>query len=284
MNRTNLQELVDRSDGKFLDSPFRLMRQPIVSTVDPSHIVSHEITLQPLSGPPVLELIQVARAMGCSVDFDMHVVEALERLAHHVDALRVPVWVNLLPSTLLCTSAVKLLCRISEVLQGKLFFEVTEGELIADYSAAMRSLDLFRQAGAGIVLDDFGAGASSIRTMLELQFDAIKIDSKVFQLCASDPVHYGLIEAICESAHSQSAVVVAEGIESQLYAEIACLLGVDMMQGYHIAYPEALHAEVVDGHRMHAGNSGAGSHFAADKTAPNLEPLRWAFPPSARGR
>jgi EAL domain-containing protein (putative c-di-GMP-specific phosphodiesterase class I) len=142
--------------------------------------------------------------------------------------------VNLSPSALLRPDVTELLLDSSP---GRLLVEITEHEPVHDYAALLRALTALRGAGVRIGIDDFGAGHSSLRHVLQLAPDVVKLDISIIQQVDVDPSRQALVEAMLAFCARVGAVVIAEGIEEP--GELVTLLdlGVEYGQGWFLARP-----------------------------------------------
>lgn len=234
--------LRDHADGNFLGMPYQVMHQPIVSSAEPSKTLASELTVKPCHGGNAATLIEYAKARSSLVELDLSIIESISRLSYHQLPPNKPIWVNLFPCTLTSSTAVAEICEHALNSKVPVCFEITEGEVLSDYGVITDNLNALRSTGAGIVLDDFGAGASSIRMLLEIPFDAVKVDWKVFQLCAENPVHHPMLLGIIKSISQVGSIMIAEGVETPAHLSVAQNLGVEFVQGFHIALPEKVSA------------------------------------------
>jgi EAL domain-containing protein (putative c-di-GMP-specific phosphodiesterase class I)/DNA-binding NarL/FixJ family response regulator len=151
--------------------------------------------------------------------------------------------VNLSPATM--TSP-----RFREVLDGfpldRLVVEVTEHAPVEDYEALDAAVAPLRAAGCRLAVDDVGAGFSSLRHILRLAPDVIKLDISLTRHIDSDPPRRALATALISFASAIRAAIVAEGIETQDEVDALRGLGVTYGQGYHLSRPQPLHVERVD--------------------------------------
>jgi diguanylate cyclase (GGDEF)-like protein len=119
----------------------------------------------------------------------------------------------------------------------RLEFEITETALVANFDAALRSLQLLRNLGAAIALDDFGTGYSSLSYVHQLPLDKIKIDRGfVANLCEDDKAKT-VVNTIIGLSQDLGIQCVAEGVETAEQARLLAEAGCDMVQGYHFAVP-----------------------------------------------
>lgn len=119
----------------------------------------------------------------------------------------------------------------------RVVLEITEHSLVDDYGLLNERLVPLREAGVRIAVDDAGAGYASMRHVLAIHPDIIKLDLSLTRGIDSDSPRRALAAALIEFARQTQSHVVAEGVETA--SELAALqaLGVDDVQGYHLARP-----------------------------------------------
>ncbi|MCU1672378.1 MAG: Diguanylate phosphodiesterase [Frankiales bacterium] len=115
--------------------------------------------------------------------------------------------------------------------------EITEHEAVADYDRARATLGRLRGAGARIAVDDTGAGFASLRHVLMLQPDLIKLDTSLTRGIEHDERQQDLVRAVTVFAAQVGAVVLAEGIETQGQLSELTDIGVELGQGWHLGVP-----------------------------------------------
>jgi diguanylate cyclase (GGDEF)-like protein len=146
-----------------------------------------------------------------------------------------------LSATQLCSpgTATDLLSIIADegLPSTRLQIEVTETALLADLEVARQNLSQLRDEGVGIVLDDFGAGYSSISYLREMSFDTVKLDgsliSSITRLDSGLPLLRGVL-ALCQAMGQQC---VAEHIETERELALLRRLGCRYGQGYLLSPP-----------------------------------------------
>ncbi len=173
---------------------------------------------------------------------DLAVVrEVLARLQSHPPAARPRVSVNLSGQTLtngrVCAELVDLLDRSG--CAPWVIIEVTESAPLTSLQRTVHQLQRFRDLGARVAIDDFGAGMSSLSYLAQLPFDIIKLDGELVQAATRDRRQASIVRAVCEVAHAFDAEVVAEFVETESMAERMTELGVHYLQGYLFGRPEA---------------------------------------------
>jgi diguanylate cyclase (GGDEF)-like protein/PAS domain S-box-containing protein len=128
-----------------------------------------------------------------------------------------------------------------------LCFEITETTAISNLTKAAELMHELKALGCRFALDDFGIGMSSFAYLKYLPVDFLKIDGTFVKDMATDEMDYAIVEAINRIAHILGMQTVAEIVEDQVTLDRLSALGVDYAQGYHIARPEPLRAEVAIG-------------------------------------
>ncbi len=142
--------------------------------------------------------------------------------------------VNVSPQTILSG-------RLDEVCDpsscGRLVFELTEHVAVEDYGPVRDAIRELRDHGARLAVDDTGAGFASLRHILSLAPEIIKIDISLTRGIDVDPVRRALASSLVAFAAEIGAELVAEGVETA--DELIALerLNVGAVQGYHIGRP-----------------------------------------------
>jgi len=129
---------------------------------------------------------------------------------------------------------------LMQVPLGRLVLELTEHAQVPDYDALLRALAPARKRGLRIAVDDAGAGYASMRHMLMLRPDLIKLDISLVRDVDTDRSRRALCAAVVEFAHQTGAQIVAEGVETLDELRTLQLLGADYVQGYLLQRPTAV--------------------------------------------
>lgn|GEM_PF-593269 len=113
---------------------------------------------------------------------------------------------------------------------GRLVCEITERQALSAQGRA--ALELARQVGIRLAVDDVGTGHSGIAQMLGLTIDVLKLDRSQVVLLTTDVTAERLVRGIIVLASMIRARVVAEGVESAAQAFFLQAAGVDYGQGW----------------------------------------------------
>jgi predicted signal transduction protein with EAL and GGDEF domain len=156
--------------------------------------------------------------------------------------LNIGVAMNLSPSALHDPSTTALIA--GELSKNNLWpsvleVEFTEGALMADPAAARATLCALCELGVQCVIDDFGAGYSSLAYLKTVPLRALKIDRSFMGGDLADPRDDSIVRSTIGLAHHLGLEVVAEGVEGGAGLERLVSYGCDFAQGYYIARPMA---------------------------------------------
>lgn len=142
---------------------------------------------------------------------------------------------NLTPGSLLALA--RRANRRQELPLSSLVIEVTEHTAIKAYDDLREELTRLRARGLRIAVDDAGAGYASLRHVLELRPDIIKIDRSLIDGLAEDRARGLVVGSFVSLARDLRAQVVAEGIEQEADLRAARHLGITAGQGYLLGRP-----------------------------------------------
>jgi EAL domain-containing protein (putative c-di-GMP-specific phosphodiesterase class I)/ActR/RegA family two-component response regulator len=133
------------------------------------------------------------------------------------------------------------LAKVMQRLPGeRLVIELTEHAPASDYPSLREALDAFRRSGIRIAVDDAGAGFASLRHILELDPDIIKLDISIVRDIDTEASHRALASALVGFARETGTELVAEGVETAEEALILRSLGIPLIQGFFVARPGPL--------------------------------------------
>ncbi|MDO5331945.1 MAG: EAL domain-containing protein, partial [Bacillota bacterium] len=94
-------------------------------------------------------------------------------------------------------------------------------------------------AEALLAVDDYGSGQSNIQNLLRYAPNIVKIDRFLIQDVPNDTNKQLFISNIVEFARLNDMKVVGEGVENQEELQTVMGYGVDYIQGYYTARPNA---------------------------------------------
>jgi diguanylate cyclase (GGDEF)-like protein/PAS domain S-box-containing protein len=150
------------------------------------------------------------------------------------------VGVNISPPQLLAPGfAAGLARRVaeSELSPAKIALELTESAWTLDSAEALEVIHDLRAAGFTMVLDDFGAGYSSLSRLVDLGFDVLKIDGGMLAGVPGEERAVKLVEAVFDLASACATGVVAEGVETEAQLDFLLAHGISLAQGFLLGAP-----------------------------------------------
>ncbi|KFE57572.1 diguanylate phosphodiesterase [Pseudomonas syringae] len=121
---------------------------------------------------------------------------------------------------------------------ARICLELTEGALVAEPEAARQSMKHLADHGVSVVLDDFGAGFSSLSYVHQYHFSGLKIDKSFILELTTSSRSRAIVRAIVRMAESLDLSVVAEGVEDQATLDLLREIGAGQAQGYFFAVPQ----------------------------------------------
>ncbi|MGF1604548.1 MAG: EAL domain-containing protein [Thermosynechococcaceae cyanobacterium] len=123
--------------------------------------------------------------------------------------------------------------------QGICFeLEITEHTYTVELDALASVIRQLRAEGHRVSIDDFGAGYSSLTSLLSLEADEIKLDRKLVVAPRGEKKRGRvLLESSVQLCHDLGFLVVAEGVETQGQLNLVRDCGVDVVQGYYTGKP-----------------------------------------------
>ncbi|MET0536255.1 MAG: EAL domain-containing protein [Steroidobacter sp.] len=119
----------------------------------------------------------------------------------------------------------------------RVVLEITEHDHIDDYPALLSALAPLRALGLRVAIDDAGAGYASMRHVLHIQPELIKLDISLTRNIDTDLKRRALASALIAFSRETGARIVAEGVETAAELNTLRQLGAGSVQGYFLARP-----------------------------------------------
>jgi EAL domain-containing protein (putative c-di-GMP-specific phosphodiesterase class I) len=193
---------------------------------------------QPVHGPDVW--FAQAAALGIGVELELNAVtKAVARFPEIPGSL----WlgINVSPETVLSSRLDALLDRVPV---DRVVLEITEHAHIADYVELREALAALRSRGVRLAIDDAGAGYASLRHILQLAPDCIKLDISLTRDIHAARSQRAMAAALVAFAGETGASIIAEGIETAEELDTLRDLGVEFGQGYYLGRPAPLSEDI----------------------------------------
>ena len=220
----NREELRNRINEIIDQQLFHPVFQPFIDLSD-NHVAGYEALTRFDDEYRPDQRFMEAHKVGLGSALESACVKAALEAAHDLgsDAF---LSVNFSPTALLDGSAAATLAGC----QHNIVIEITEHARIDDYAAVREAVD--RIEGCSLAVDDAGAGYTSLRHIIELRPDYIKLDMSIVRNIDTDKARASMAAGMCYfAAQSGGTIIIAEGIETEAEAEVLRSLGVEFGTG-----------------------------------------------------
>lgn len=223
-----LGEVRDQVLATIAARAFRPVFQPVVELGD-GRVVGYEALTRFHDGTRPDHWFRNAQAVGLGTDLELACLHsALEAAA------RLPVdralGLNVSPELILAREPLRDLL-VGARAGRAIVVEVTEHVAIDDYQALREALAAIG-SNVTLAVDDAGAGFASLRHIVELAPQFVKLDIGLVRDVDRDPARQALIAGMRHFAREIGCKLIGEGVETEAEAATLRRLGVDLAQGY----------------------------------------------------
>ncbi len=202
------------------------------------------------------QFIDIAEQAGSIIEIDYWVIEtACKQLKVWKDTNVTPVLLSINISTKTFETKrfivdLMELVREYEVDPVYIQIELTERIIIKNVDESIQRLQLLRDMGFRVAIDDFGIGYSSLSYIVRLPIDCIKIDKSFVQSIATSKEAKTIVSTIINLCKDLKLNVIAEGIENSLELDYLKVIQCDIGQGYYFSRPVEM-TEIEQRHLLH---------------------------------
>ncbi|MFI3176165.1 MAG: EAL domain-containing protein [Eubacteriales bacterium] len=190
---------------------------------------------------PPNDFIPIFEKNGFIGILDYYIIDAVCRFISENRDCKIPVIaINLSGVTAMQQDLVDVILSVVNkyhVEAEQIEFEVTESAFVGNFDEAIRSLEILREYGFRIAMDDFGTGVSSLHRLREMPLDTLKIDRGFITDSDYGEKGMAIIENIVRMAKEINLETVAEGIETEEQRDALRAAGCNVGQGYFYARP-----------------------------------------------
>jgi len=186
---------------------------------------------------------------------------------------------NICPSLLLQDRNPQRLSPLLEELHAvreKIVLELTERFFIRNDSLFVENVRFYQDQGFRIAIDDLGCGFTGLKMLAQMEPAMVKMDRFLVSDIQESTQKRMLLESLVSFCHKISAMVVAEGIETEAELDVLLDLRVDFGQGYLLGRPEAGRQtcpDVVRSRIMGRGTLLAGERYPDNHLGSLAEPV-----------
>ena len=246
-NRLTGQEKQELAKVKGLmdNNLFTYHFQPIVRA-DSGEIYSYEALMRSgdIQGITPFHILKYAAFMDRLAEIEQYTFSNMLRYISEHRALFAdrPVFINSMPSVRIHPEAEHEIEQKLAELSDIVVVEMTEQSEFSDKDLEYIK-DKFSSLGVRIAIDDYGTGYSNISNLLRYTPNFVKIDRSLLTGIQDNPNKKHFVREIIDFCHSNGIMALAEGVENPQELKTVIMLGVDLLQGYYLAYPSP---EVID--------------------------------------
>ncbi|MFV1872326.1 MAG: putative bifunctional diguanylate cyclase/phosphodiesterase [Oleiphilus sp.] len=242
---TREQKLKTRLNEALENKELRLVYQPIIETQTQTIFAFEALLRWQLDGEAIApeEFISIAEQYGQIRKIGAWVIResclaAKRWQMKHAQCRDIGVSINVSVIQMQEENFVDIVQRAlteSGIAPGHVYLEITESMFASDLDKMLRQVTTLQSMGVKVSIDDFGTGYSSLSVMQDLAVNLVKIDQSFIQKIETKG--QPIINAVMNISDGLDFRVVAEGVESPEQMAQLALLGVDYLQGYHLARP-----------------------------------------------
>lgn len=159
---------------------------------------------------------------------------------HRAKLKDIVISVNLSTITLLQNDLIENLQRLLteyDVNVSCVELEITESAFVDNLEQVLLQIQLLKNIGFSIALDDFGSGISSLNQLKNIDLDVLKLDKAFLSNSLNQDKGILIVENVILLAQKLNLTIVAEGVETEADVSLLSNLGCDIAQGYFYARP-----------------------------------------------
>jgi EAL domain-containing protein (putative c-di-GMP-specific phosphodiesterase class I) len=178
---------------------------------------------------------------GLAREFNLHVLSLAirRRDAWVAEGVDLPLSVNVTPA---CLASDKFVEGVDALFAGRspegaIELEITERTTEINTASLLANAEKLARRGFKFLIDDFGAGYSSLARLASLPVQTLKIDGSLVGDITSRRIHALIVDTVVGLTRELGQGVIAEGVENEATWLMLQALGCDVIQGYQVARP-----------------------------------------------
>ena len=114
----------------------------------------------------------------------------------------------------------------------KLEIEITEYSFAESVETTISNIKTLRELGVHIALDDFGTGYTSIKQLITLPINVLKIDKSLIDDIETSQDMRDIVDSVIYMGHIMNCEVISEGVEKEDQIDILREHKCDFIQGF----------------------------------------------------
>lgn len=219
---------------------FEIAYQPISDLITGK--VSHYEALARFTNPQgsskgTGDTVKFIEALGIANAFDLAVAS---KVLNEIEKCDAEIAFNISGATIASPASFGMLASLlarRRKLAPRTLIEVTETAAIHDLEAAGKAIQVLRDMGFRVGLDDFGAGAASVNYLHAFPVDFVKFDGAMIQKIGTSKRDDALLSGLAKLCTQLGVTTIAEWIENEAMAKAARELGFNHGQGKWLGAP-----------------------------------------------
>lgn len=188
--------------------------------------------------------IDLIQKLGLIVDLDKLVIKKVVSYAEKISKVTDTIFINISPESLKSEDFINLLTRGMKTLKSKnikLIVELTERSFLKNIEIVRF---LHEEFGISFAVDDFGAGYSSLKTVIDLSetglIEILKIDGSLIKDLKYSQRNMKIVRLISSMSRNLKIKAVAEFIENRELLKTVREMGIQLGQGYALGKPQPI--------------------------------------------
>jgi EAL domain-containing protein (putative c-di-GMP-specific phosphodiesterase class I) len=219
------------------DGAFEIAYQPIADLV--TGRISHYEALARFANPEGTgETVKFIEALGIANSFDLAVANKVLALIEQLPEAQIAF--NVSGETIASPESFGMFAAMlakRRRFAPRTLIEITETSRIVDLEGAGKAIQVLRNMGYRVGLDDFGAGAASVNYLHAFQVDFVKFDGAMIQKIGTSKRDDALLAGLAKLCSELGTTAIAEWIETKEMADAARAMGFRHGQGKWLGAP-----------------------------------------------
>lgn len=181
--------------------------------------------------------ITYAERTGAMVQLGDFIFDTGMRFAKQLEDKNVSVSLNVSPVQLMQAGFTDNFLKLYKkygLRPGSVCVEITESFLMANFDETVSKLEILKENGISIHLDDFGTEYSSLLYIKKLPVSAIKIDREFIRGVNKDKAGQAIVRFVSSIARLVDCKTICEGVETPQEFDMLKAIGCDTAQGWLI--------------------------------------------------
>ncbi|WP_068673488.1 EAL domain-containing protein [Oceanobacillus sp. Castelsardo] len=237
MTVNNIDELIKQEE-------FYHFFQPLYN-INTEQVVGYEALFRSSLFSNPQEAFQAAKKNNQLYELELkNIKKAIYTLVHsEVMTDKIKLFLNIFPSTIMQPDFLEILDKI--ILEAKLrkeqiILELNECDVVVDMKSFQSNVLECKKRGYFIAIDDFGQGTASMRALVDLTPQIVKIDKYFVEQISTNESKQEMLKSFVNYCESMNTYLIQEGVENVKELNIIKRLGILFGQGYYLGRPKPL--------------------------------------------